>query len=165
MDFNEAKQEFIQAWGILGSSWGINKAMGQIHALLMISPEPLTTDEIMETLQISRGNANMNIRALMDWGIVYKIYKRGERKEFFASEKDVHKLARQVAKERRKRELEPIERLFNEIKNVKGKGKEFEEFKKVTTDLEGFAGDATAVLDRFIETDKKWFLKVLKKLL
>ena len=61
MEFQEGKEKFIQAWGTLGSSWGINKAMAQIHALLLISTEPLTTEDVMEQLKISRGNANMNI--------------------------------------------------------------------------------------------------------
>ena len=72
MQLDEARQKFIQSWGTLGSAWGINKAMGQIHALLLVSEDPLSTEEVMEELQISRGNANMNIRALMDWGIVEK---------------------------------------------------------------------------------------------
>ena len=165
MELEEAKQEFIQAWGRLGTSWGINKAMAQIHALLLIAPKPLTTDEIMENLQISRGNANMNIRALMDWGIVYKIYKRGERKEYFASEKDVYALSRQVAKERRKRELEPIIKLFDDLDSVKGKGEDFDEFVKVSKELKDFATDSTAILDKFITNDKKWFFKVLKKMM
>ncbi|RZJ54238.1 MAG: ArsR family transcriptional regulator, partial [Flavobacterium sp.] len=68
MDFKEAKNKFIQTWGALGSQWGINKTMAQIHALLMVAPEPLSMEDIMEELQISRGNASMNLRALMDWG-------------------------------------------------------------------------------------------------
>ena len=83
MEFKESKEKFIQSWGVLGSSWGINRTMAQIHALLLISPEILSTEEIMDELQISRGNANMNIRGLMDWGIVTKHFKTGERKDFF----------------------------------------------------------------------------------
>ena len=71
MEFKEAKNKFVQTWGALGSQWGINKTMAQIHALLMVSSEAVSMEDIMEELQISRGNASMNIRALMDWGIVY----------------------------------------------------------------------------------------------
>ena len=70
MTIQEGRDKFIQSWGALGTSWGINRTMAQIHALLLISPEPLCAEEIMEALQISRGNANMNLRALMDWGLV-----------------------------------------------------------------------------------------------
>ena len=89
MNLEEAKYKFIQEWGVLGSTWGINRAMAQIHAFLMLSPESKTTDEVMEALKISRGNANMNMRALIDWGLVYKEYKPGERKEYFYAEKDL----------------------------------------------------------------------------
>ena len=89
MDLQEGKEKFIQSWGALGSNWGINRTMAQIHALLLISPEALSADEIMKELQISRGNANMNIRALIDWGLVYKELKTGERKEYFVAEKDI----------------------------------------------------------------------------
>jgi DNA-binding transcriptional regulator GbsR (MarR family) len=108
MRYTEAKEQLIQAWGNLGYSWGLNKTMAQIHALLMISPKALPTEDIMQELSISRGNANMNIRALLDWGIISRVSVPGERKEYFKSEKDIWSLARQVARERRKRELEPI---------------------------------------------------------
>ena len=83
MQLTEGKKKLIEAWGTLGSSWGINRAMAQIHALLMVAPQPLSTDDIMEQLNISRGNANMNVRSLMEWGIVKKELKAGDRKEFF----------------------------------------------------------------------------------
>jgi DNA-binding transcriptional regulator GbsR (MarR family) len=70
MKFKEAKNKFVQTWGALGSQWGINKTMAQIHAFLMVSHEAVSMEDIMEELQISRGNASMNLRALMDWGIV-----------------------------------------------------------------------------------------------
>ena len=105
MNLEEAKIEFVQSWGVLGSSWGINKAMAQIHALLLISPEALSAEEVMDKLQISRGNANMNLRALIDWGIIHKELRIGERKEFFKAEKDIIELARIITAERRKKKL------------------------------------------------------------
>ena len=88
MEFSEGKQKFIQTWGTLGSSWGISRTMAQVHALLLISPEALTTEEVMEDLKVSRGNANMNLRDLMDWGLISKVLVAGERKEYFVAEKD-----------------------------------------------------------------------------
>ena len=87
MQIKEAKQQFVQAWGALGSQWGINKTMAQIHALMMVSTEALSTEQIMEELSISRGNANMNIRELTDWGLVTKVFKPGERRDYFISRK------------------------------------------------------------------------------
>ncbi len=120
MELNDAKNRFIQAWGTLGSNWGINKAMAQIHALLLLATEPLSAEDIMEQLQMSRGNVNMNLRALMDWGIVKKDLKVGERKEYFSTGKDVWELAKQVSRERRRREIEPIIKCFTKYSNCIG---------------------------------------------
>ncbi|WP_258101152.1 GbsR/MarR family transcriptional regulator [Marinoscillum pacificum] len=164
MQYQDAKQKFIQAWGTLGSNWGINKAMAQIHALLIISPDPLTADEIMEELQMSRGNVNMNVRALMDWGIVTKENKVGDRKDYFVADKDVWELARQVSRERRKREIEPIIKVLNQVQAVEGSGKQVEEFKEVTHELKDFSEKVDGVLDKFVKSDQNWFIKLLMKL-
>ncbi|MBF8963277.1 transcriptional regulator [Pontibacter sp. FD36] len=164
MEYSEAKERYIEAWGSLGSSWGVNRTMAQIHALLMIATEPLSTEEIMEDLKISRGNANMNIRALLDWGLAKKVLKLGERKEYFVTDKDPMVLAAQVAKERKKRELDPIIRLLDEVSSVKGESKEVQEFKKVTTDLKGFAKQADSVINTFIQSNSNWFFKILGKI-
>ena len=164
MEYQEAKQKFINAWGALGSSWGINRAMAQIHALLIISTEALSAEEIMEELQMSRGNVNMNIRALMDWGIVEKVHKIGERKEFFVAGKDILELARQVSRERRRREVEPIIKVLDQVQGVNGDDEKVREFKNVTADLRDFSVKVDGVLDKFIHSDKNWFYKFLMKL-
>jgi DNA-binding transcriptional regulator GbsR (MarR family) len=165
MELDEAKNRFIQAWGTLGSSWGINKAMAQIHALLLLSIEPLSTEDIMEELQMSRGNVNMNIRALLDWGIVKKDLKVGERKEYFSTGKDVWELARQVSKERRRREIEPIINVLQNVQSVSGDNKKaVTEFKKITGDLLGFSLKVDSVIDKFSKSDQNWFYKLLMKL-
>ena len=166
MKYAEAKEELIQAWGNLGYSWGLNKTMAQIHALLMISPKPLSTEEIMLELSISRGNANMNIRALLDWGIISRILVPGERKEFFKSEKDIWALARQVAKERRKRELEPILKVLREVNDVQSDGSdETKELKRVVKDLKNFAEKSDGLLETFINSEESWFWNVLLKIM
>jgi len=166
MKYTEAKEELIQAWGNLGYSWGLNKTMAQIHALLMISPKPLSTEEIMQELSISRGNANMNIRALLDWGIISRILIPGERKEYFKSEKDIWSLARQVAKERRKRELEPILRVLREVNDVQSDGsEETKELKRVVKDLKNFAEKSDGLLETFIKSEESWFWNVVLKLM
>ncbi len=165
MDYKEGKEKFIQAWGNLGSSWGINRTMAQIHALLLISPEAMTTEEIMEDLKISRGNANMNIRALMDWGIVHKETRTGERKEYFYSEKEIWQIATQVAKERRKRELDPVLKMLSQVKDIKvEKNKTEAEFKKVTNDLYDFAKKTDGMLDTFVKAEQNWFFSRFLKL-
>lgn len=164
MKLQEAQKQFIQVWGALGTSWGINKAMAQIQAILLVSPEPLSTEEIMEKLNISRGNANMNLRALIDWGIVHKVYKTGERKDFFSSEKDIWDLARQVAAERKRRELDPVLKMLSQVSQVKdNQTKEVAEFKKMTRDIEKFALKAASTLDLFAKADQHWFFGLFTK--
>jgi DNA-binding transcriptional regulator GbsR (MarR family) len=166
MRYTEAKDELIQAWGNLGYSWGLNKTMAQIHALLLVSTKPLTTEDIMEELSISRGNANMNVRALLDWGIVSRISVPGERKEFFKSEKDIWALARQVAKERRKRELEPILKVLKEVNEVQTDGsEETKEFKKVVKELRSFAEKSDGLIDTFIKSEESWFWNTVLKMM
>jgi DNA-binding transcriptional regulator GbsR (MarR family) len=167
MELDEGKEKFIQAWGTLGSKWGINRTMAQVQALLLISAEPLSAEEIMAALNISRGNANMNLRALMDWGVVFKELKPGERKEFFVAEKDVWSIAKQVVIERRKRELEPVLKVLKEISEVEGEQGDaaVAEFKKVTTDIEEFANKVNTSFDRMVKADEHWFFGPFMKLM
>jgi len=165
MEYREAKEKFIQAWGTLGSNWGINKAMAQIHALLLLATVPLSAEEIMEELKMSRGNVNMNLRALMDWGIVRKEHRVGERREFFTTGKDVWDLAKQVSRERRRREIEPILNVLEEVQKVSGDNKkELAEFKKVTGDLFDFSLKIDGMIEKFTKSDQTWFYKLLMKL-
>src|SRR5688572_2579161 len=155
MELNDAKNKFIQAWGTLGSNWGINKAMAQIHAVLLLAAEPLSTEDIMQELQMSRGNVNMNLRALMDWGIVKKDPKVGERKEYFSTGKDVWELAKQVSRERRRREIEPILNVLQSVQTVSGDNKKaVAEFKKTTNDLLNFSLKVDSIIDKFSKSDQ-----------
>lgn len=104
----DALMRFILFWGEMASQWGINRTMAQIHALLYASEVPLDTDEIMEILKISRGNANMNLRSLINWDLVRKVHQSGSRKDFYQAEKDVWKITARVIKEREKREIQPV---------------------------------------------------------
>ncbi|WAS91459.1 GbsR/MarR family transcriptional regulator [Nannocystis punicea] len=102
-----ARERFIAQWGALGSAWGINRTMAQIHALLLLSPEPRSTDEVMEALAISRGNANTNLRELVTCGLCRKVVRPGERREYFEAEKDVWQLFCTILRERKRREIDP----------------------------------------------------------
>src|SRR3954463_12947336 len=102
-----ARDEFVTQWGAIGSAWGINRTMAQIHALLIITPRALSTDEVMDELKISRGNAHTNLRELVGWGLVRSVVRKGERKEYFEAEKEVWKMFCIVMRERRRRELLP----------------------------------------------------------
>lgn len=164
MEFQEAKTKFVQTWGALGSQWGINKTMAQIHALLMVSNEPVSMEDIMAALQISRGNASMNLRALMDWGLVYKEYKAGERREFFTAEKDLDELAVKIAKERSKREIKPTLKVLKEVSSLDTPQTEEEKhFVEQTTKLYDFVLKADNVLDKMTEYRENWLTRLLMK--
>lgn len=166
MEIQEAKDKFISTWGNLGSLWGINKAMAQIHALLFVSPGPLSMEDVMEELNISRGNASMNLRGLMDWGIVRKVNVSGERKEYFTSEKDVTELSRQIAKERSRREIQPTIRILKEVSSVNDDGsKETQEFIKQTKALYDLADTADTMLNKLVNQEQNWITKTLVKFL
>ena len=103
-----AQDLFIRRWGEMGQTWGINRTMAELHALLYITARPLSTDDVMERLNISRGNASMSLRALCDWGIIRRLHKRGERREYFESLGDVWEMFSIIAAERKRREMDPV---------------------------------------------------------
>ncbi len=146
----KARDEFVAQWGALGTQWGINRTMAQIHALLMTAPEPLTTDEVMAELEISRGNAHTNLKELVAWGLLRVVVKKGERREFFEAEKDVWQIFTIVARERKRREIEPALAILNkcaeesrEIKSPEGRA-----FHDQMRQLEDFVGFASKMSDR-----------------
>jgi DNA-binding transcriptional regulator GbsR (MarR family) len=167
MQLDEAKDKFVQSWGSLGTSWGINRTMAQIHSLLLITKKPLCAEDIMASLQISRGNANMNLRALIDWGLVRRELKPGERKEFFVAEKDIWEVARRVTAERKKRELEPVLRVLDEVSQVKGPkdDEEVAEFKEIISRIQDFVGKLDALTEKMTKSDRNWFFRTMMKLL
>ena len=165
MELDEAKQKFIQAWGTLGSNWGINRTMAQVHALLLISSEPLCADDIMEMLKISRGNANMNIRALIDWGLVFKELRAGERREYFVGEKEMWNVVRQIITQRKKKELEPVIKVLADVSEIEGDSLEREAFLTVINDIQKFAHKADKTLDKLIKSDSNWLLSTFMKMM
>src|SRR4051794_26731365 len=105
---HDVQDTFIRRWGEMGQTWEINRTMAEIHALLYIVGLPLCTDDVMERLHISRGNASMSLRGLCDWGIIRRLHRLGERKEFFESLGDVWEMFSIIAAERKRREMDPV---------------------------------------------------------
>ncbi len=118
----DAQDRFIATWGKMGSAWGISRTMAEVHALLYITASPMCTDDVMERLQISRGNASMSLRALEDWHLVSRAHRRGDRKDYFVAETDVATMFRTIAHERKKRELDPVLASLYEIRDMTGVG-------------------------------------------
>jgi DNA-binding transcriptional regulator GbsR (MarR family) len=100
-------REFVEHWGMMARSWGINATMGELFALLYITGTDWTADALRERLRVSRGNVSMNLRELMAWGVVHKTHHPGERREFYRAEADVWTLFRRILTERKRRELDP----------------------------------------------------------
>jgi DNA-binding transcriptional regulator GbsR (MarR family) len=166
MKLTEAKQQFISSWGAFGTHWGINRTMAQIHALLLIIPDPVTQDDIMEELNISRGNTNMNIRELINWGLVERVILPGERKEYFSAEKDIWKVVKQIVKERKKRELEPMLQLLDKLEEVEGdkRDKKIKTFIDTISSIKKLGKQADKTLDMMVKAEESWFVSNLVKI-
>jgi DNA-binding transcriptional regulator GbsR (MarR family) len=172
--YQEALEQFLLLWGEMAPAWGINKTMAQIHALLYAEEAPLDTDTIMSQLDISRGNANMNLRKLIEWGLVSKHQHEGSRKEYFSAEKDVWVIASIIIQERQYRELVPVKQNLIECLELLEKNEKsdenaseiavfrerIEDFIKVLDLFEEFS----AALLPYVESKKLGSLKTLLKL-
>ena len=167
MELSEGQQKFIMSWGSLGSQWGINKTMAQIHGLFLITNKALCTEDIMNALQISRGNVNMNVRTLIDWGMIYKEHVLGERKEFFIGEKDMWLILKRVMKVRKEKELDPMLHLLSEIKQTEALNnkEESKEFTDRLNAIEKFAMQADKTLDKLLKAEEHWFWGPFAKLM
>ena len=157
-----SRERFVAAWGDMASNWGINKTMARIHAHLMASEAALSTDEIMATLSISRGNANMNLRALADWGLVRKVSVGSERREYFQSEKDVWHMCCRIARERKKREIERVIETLQECLREAGDGREAAAFRKRLKELLELVKTLDFVLGKLAQQEKN---AVMRKVL
>jgi DNA-binding transcriptional regulator GbsR (MarR family) len=163
-----ARDEFVMQWGAIGSAWGINRTMAQIHALLIVTPRALTTDEVMEELQISRGNAHTNLRELVGWGLVRGVVRKGERKEYFEAEKEVWKMFCIIVRERKRREIRPAINVLKDcVDRAEGlKSAEARAFTAQTQALCEFMEMADGVLSKVVRSEQSnivpWALKFLK---
>lgn len=165
MELDTGKERFIQEWGTLGTSWGINKTMANIHALLLIAPVPYCADQIKEELDISSGNANTNLRTLLDWGLIYKKDIDGCRKDYYEAEKDMWKIFSNIIVHRKKKELDPMIKLLEELSNVEGKCSGSKEFCKVVTDLRIFSERADKALNNLCSCQSKWLINGAMKVM
>ena len=141
-----AQNLFIRRWGEMGAAWGISRTMAELHALLYLSAESLCTDDVMEQLSISRGSASMNLRELVNWGLVYRVHRRGDRKEYFEAEKDVWQMFETIMRERRRREVLPI----------------METIERCMDMIEGDAPNSGNRARRELETRKKRYTEILE---
>ena len=161
MNVQEAKERFVSLWTQVGTEWGINRTMAMIHGYLLALDEPVDTDTLMEALSISRGNANMNLRELVRWQLVYRESRAGERREFFRAEKDVWLMAQRIVRERKRRELDPIlstlEGILGDTKPAAGEKDEWARFSGLLKNLDGVGRKSSRLLDMVLSLDEKSF--------
>ena len=111
----QTRTDFVEFWSEMAHAWGINRSMAQIHALLYLHPESMTTDQIMEALCISRGTANMNLHELIHWGLIQKVNKEGDRKDHYVAEADVWEIVSCIVRNRQEREIAPVQHKMREL--------------------------------------------------
>lgn len=165
MELDQAKEKFTQTWGTMATSWGINRTMAQIHALLLVSDDALSAEEIMRDLNLSRGNVNMNLRELINWGLVQKELISGERREFFSAEKDIWKISRLIARERRKRELEPALKVLDELRAIKDTDPATKRFKSKIEEIYKISSMVDSMIGKFINSSDNWLMRLFKFIL
>jgi DNA-binding transcriptional regulator GbsR (MarR family) len=107
MTLSKATREFILHWGEMGNRWGVNRTVAQVHALLYLSPQPLTAEDIAETLSVARSNVSTSLRELQNWQLVHITHQMGDRRDFFSTSHDVWQLFLTVLQQRVEREIEP----------------------------------------------------------
>ena len=157
MELTNAKEKFIQEWGTLCSNWGVNKTMGQIHAVMLVSSKDLCADEIMEQLQISRGNANMNLRALVEWRLIEKRHKPGDRKDYYEAQKDFNEVFRLIVENRKKKEFDPLLKLVDELSEVQPMCIDSNEFCTIVKKIGVYTEKVDRALNVITKSNMDWF--------
>ena len=162
----EARAQFIHLWGVSGTSWGVSKTLAQLHALLLVSPQALSTEDMMEQLAISRGNASQTVRELLDWGLVYKELRPGERREFFVAEKDMLQVTRCIIAARKRRELDQMKRTLDQLAQLPGDAADpaYRAFHTALTDIQQLADTSDKLLTRLMKAERNWLLNKFFKL-
>jgi len=139
MNLTPVQQKFVLHWGEMGTRWGVNRTVAQIHALLYLSDRPLHADEIVETLGVARSNVSTSLRELQGWSIVRVVHVMGDRRDHFESMKDVWEMFQVVLDERKRREIDPTLAVLREcMAEAEKAGKKEEHTKERLGDLLNF---------------------------
>ncbi|MDA8444052.1 GbsR/MarR family transcriptional regulator [Paracidovorax valerianellae] len=115
MQLTDIAQRFVVHWGEMGTAWGVNRTVAQIHALLFFHGRPLHAEEICETLGVARSNASNSLKELLNWNLIRTTHVLGDRRDYFETSTDVWELFRTVVRERKEREFDPTVRLLREL--------------------------------------------------
>ena len=162
MKLEEAKTAFIDQWGAMATAWGIPRSMAQIYAQLLVHPQAMNTDELMSALSISRGNISMSLKSLVEWGLVHKVFKSGDRKDYYEAEKDMWIAMGRIVAERKRLELDPALRQLDRLRKIKDNSADPDELLAFNQSI-GNVLEMAQTVDNFlstIENTKK--LKLIK---
>jgi DNA-binding transcriptional regulator GbsR (MarR family) len=151
MKLSPVQQKFVLHWGEMGTRWGINRTVAQIHALLYISPNPLHAEDIAETLDVARSNVSMSIKELQGWRIVKLVHVLGDKRDHFESMHEVWEMFRIVLDERKRREIDPTMSMLQECITEAGKEK-----------TDAHTEERLRELQRFFETTSAWYTQIAK---
>jgi DNA-binding transcriptional regulator GbsR (MarR family) len=143
-------KKFILHWGEMGTRWGVNRTVAQIHALLYLSPNPLCAEEIAETLSVARSNVSNSVRELQSWNLVRVVHHFGDRRDHFESEKDIWRMFMTVLDERKKREIDPTVAVVEECIAAQSED----------NDADAYARERLENMRRFLETTTTWYREV-----
>ena len=139
MKLSPVQQKFILHWGEMGTRWGINRTVAQIHALLFISPKSLPAEDIAETLAVARSNVSTSLKELQGWGIVKLVHVMGDKRDHFESMKDVWEMFSLIIEERKRREIDPTVQVLREVMQDLEKSRDAEDLTRQRIgDLLGF---------------------------
>jgi len=150
-------RRFVEHWGMMARAWGINATMGELFALLYITAEAWTADDLRRWLRVSRGNVSMNLRELLSWGVVHKVHRQGERRELFQAEADVWTLFRRILTERKRRELAPTLLLLEETNRQTETEQMLRELNERIEPLKRFFTSIDSLTDRLLTLNSREF--------
>ena len=162
MKLNPATEQFILHWGEMGSQWGVNRTMSQIHALLYIIGKPLNAEEITETLGVARSNVSTSIKELQNWGLVQKVSILGDRRDHFTTHDDVWELARIIVVERQRRELEPTVQFLQQLMDSPEFAQENSQVQHKIQETQEFVSTLTSWSTEMLKLPTSTLKKVLK---
>lgn len=163
--FSPLQDAFINAWQDAGQTWGLPPAMGAVHGVLLSRDRAWSTDEVMEALQISRGNAHMQLKALVEWGVVHAVRQLGSRRIGYVAERDVWRIATAVAKQRRKRELQPILEMGKLLRAHGAASRSMDDraLKATMREIVAFGRLMDKLLVETLKRDERWWERLVRR--
>jgi DNA-binding transcriptional regulator GbsR (MarR family) len=163
MNLTPVMEKFIVHWGEMGTRWGVNRTVAQIHALLYLSPDPLHAEEISETLGVARSNVSTSLKELMSWRLVKVIHVLGDRRDHFESLKDLWDIFNCVVEERKKREIDPTLTILRQCELESEHDKETpDEVKQRINDITDFLESLTGWYEQMSRIPKPTLMKLIK---